>query len=124
MERQPTIVCLCGSARFTDAVYSAYAREALRGNLVLTYLPERDSWNSREWHNDTELKASLDKLHFHRIDLCDEILVLNVGGYVGESTKREISYARALGKKVRWLEHDVPAWKKILNKARRKLGYG
>jgi len=115
------VVCLCGSARFIDACYEAYRAEAVKGNIVLTYLPDRDSWNGeRKWHNNTELRLRLNALHLARIEIADEILVLNVGGYVGESTKKEISYARELGKKVRWLEYDVPAWKKILHRVRRQ----
>lgn len=121
MENRPTIVCLLGSARFTDAVYDAYAREALRGNLVLTYLPNRDSWSSRVWHNNTELKTALDGLHLQRIWMSDEVLVLNVGGYIGDSTRREVAYAKSLGKRVRYWEHNIPPWKKVLNKARRLL---
>lgn len=50
------------------------------------------------------VKASLDDLHKRKIDLADEILVINSGGYVGESTQLEINYAKKLGKVVRWLE--------------------
>jgi nucleoside 2-deoxyribosyltransferase len=49
-------------------------------------------------------KAALDELHLRKIELADEVLVLNVNGYVGESTRREISYAEQLGKPVHWLE--------------------
>ena len=45
-------------------------------------------------------KAVLDALHLRRIDLADRVLVVNPGGYVGESTRREIDYARAAGKPV------------------------
>ena len=45
-------------------------------------------------------KAVLDALHFRKIDLADRILVVNPGGYIGESTSREIAYARAAGKPV------------------------
>jgi len=49
-------------------------------------------------------KAALDKLHLRKIELADEVLVLNVGGYIGESTRRELEYARKLGKTIRFLE--------------------
>ena len=48
-------------------------------------------------------------LHKQKIDMADEILVLNVGGYVGDSTRSEIEHAIARGKPVRWLETPVPA---------------
>jgi len=50
------------------------------------------------------IKAMLDDLHLRKIDLADEVLILNVGGYIGESTARELKYAQRLGKKVRFLE--------------------
>lgn len=53
-----------------------------------------------------ELKGRLDELHLRKIDRADEVLILNVGGYIGESTRRELNYARANGKHVRFLEPD------------------
>lgn len=53
---------------------------------------------------DGPIKAMLDELHLRKIDLADEVLVLNVGGYVGDSTRREVAYATAHGKPVRYLE--------------------
>jgi hypothetical protein len=52
-------------------------------------------------------KQQLDRLHLAKIDMADEILVVNVNGYVGESTAREIEHARKRGKVVRWLEDGV-----------------
>ncbi len=49
-------------------------------------------------------KTLLDELHRHKIDLADEVLILNVGGYIGESTAGELAYARRQGKRVRFLE--------------------
>ena len=49
-------------------------------------------------------KVALDELHKRKIDLCDEVLVLNVDGYIGDSTRSEIEYAKAHGKDIRWLE--------------------
>ena len=64
-----------------------------------------------------EKKAELDTLHLRKIDMADEVLILNVGGYIGESTSRELAYARKNGKRVRFLEEDeeykpkpVPPW--------------
>lgn len=51
----------------------------------------------------TAIKQMLDSLHFSKIDLADEILVINVAGYIGASTDREIRYARSCGKSVRYL---------------------
>ena len=46
----------------------------------------------------------LDDMHKRKIDMADEIFVINVGGYIGESTRSEIKYAQATGKPVRYLE--------------------
>ncbi len=57
-----------------------------------------------------QVKQKLGLLHFQKINLADEILVVNVGGYVGESTTREILYASETKKIVRWLEPEsIPA---------------
>jgi len=50
------------------------------------------------------VKEMLDDMHLRKIDMADEIFVINVGGYIGESTKREIAYAEQKGKKVNYLE--------------------
>nr|WP_202540618.1 hypothetical protein [Streptomyces sp. SID4937] len=47
-----------------------------------------------------EQKAALAALHLRKIDLADRVLVVNPGGYIGESTSREMAYARATGKPV------------------------
>lgn len=108
MKQRPTIVCLCGSTRFSTAFQEANLRETLFGRIVLSI-----GCNMR---NDTEIfghlspeeqariKAELDELHLRKIDLADEVLVLNVGQYVGDSTRREIAYAKSIGKRIRWLE--------------------
>lgn len=77
----------------------AYACETDAGNIVLSvgrFQPVH-GWNA-------EQKARLDELHLRKIDLADEVLVLNVDGYIGPSTARELEYARAAGKIVRFLE--------------------
>lgn len=98
----PRIVCLCGSTRFTDAWRAANLRETLAGRIVLSV--GCDTKSDDALGLDSEVKIQLDRLHLHKIELADEILVLNVGGYVGESTRREIAHARWLEKPIRWLE--------------------
>ena len=51
-----------------------------------------------------EQKTSLGALHLRKIDLADRVLVINPGGYIGESTSREIAYARATGKPVSFID--------------------
>jgi hypothetical protein len=111
---RPTIVCLCGSTRFYDVFSELNLEETLAGKIVLSIASDRQTEQSVfDAMNETELeqaKQKLEKLHFQKIDLADEILVVNVGGYVGESTTREINYARETKKHVRWLEpeHAIP----------------
>lgn len=105
---RPTIVCLCGSTRFGEAFRKANLEETLAGRIVLSIGCNMKSDEETFGHlSDDELrevKQRLDELHLRKIDLADEILVLNVDGYVGESTTREVLYARRMGKRVRWLE--------------------
>ena len=110
----PRIVCLCGSGRFRDAFETAEYRETLAGKIVLTI-----GCNTHDVARSEELqhfKPMLDELHLRKIDLADEILVLNIGGYVGESTRREIVYATLAGKSVRLVEPQLlPECKIALN---------
>lgn len=104
MPNIPRIVCLCGSTRFMDAYHAANRERSLRGEIVLTVEIATYDGNTDPQGHDPELKRRLDELHFHKIELADYILVLNVGGYIGESTRREIQHARSLGKPVEYLE--------------------
>jgi len=101
METKPRVVTLCGSTKFKAAFEEAAKSELLAGHLVFSVggFPHADGWELTR-----EQKALVDVLHFRKIDLSDEILVLNVGGYIGESTEREIIYAESLRKKIRYLE--------------------
>jgi hypothetical protein len=115
-ERQglPTIVCLCGSSRFRAAFESAAMSEALQGRIVVgpgLYGHDDYPIGAKVLTNDGDManpvKRQLDALHLRKIDLADEVLILNVGGYVGSSTAREIAYARQQGKRIRWLEPEA-----------------
>ncbi len=106
----PIIVCLCGSTRFKDAFREANLKETLAGKIVLTIGCDTKSddllfgtLTKEEWDRT---KAGLDALHLWKIKLADEVLILNVDGYIGESTGRELAYARAAGKSIRFLEED------------------
>lgn len=101
---RPPIVCLCGSTRFIDTFQSEYGRLTDEGNIVLSVgrvVPQS------EQALGSERKVALDALHLRKIDLCDRVLVLNVGGYVGPSTRREIAYAKAHSKPVDLLYPDA-----------------
>ncbi|MEW9530735.1 hypothetical protein [Microbispora sp. NPDC049125] len=105
---RPIIVCLCGSTRFSDAFRQANLDQTLLGKVVLTIgcdmRADADLFAGMQEEQVAAIKADLDRLHLRKIDIADEILVLNVGGYVGESTSREIAYAQRTGKSVRYLE--------------------
>jgi len=107
MER-PTIVCLCGSTRFSEAFRASLLQETLDGKIVLSIGCDMRSDVEIFGHvADDELtviKSRLDELHLRKIDLADEVLILNVGGYIGQSTRRELEYASAHGKRIRFLE--------------------
>lgn len=107
---RPKIVCLCGSVRFDEAFRIANRTETLAGNIVLSIgcnmKKDADFFGSISYEELMVIKEGLDELHKRKIDLADEILVLNIDGYVGDSTKSEIRYAIKHNKPVRWLEPD------------------
>jgi hypothetical protein len=100
---RPEIVCLCGSTRFIDAFAEANLGLTLDGKIVLS-IGCATSTDGGGIDGDT--KERLDELHRHKIDLADRVLVLNVGGYIGDSTRREIAYAMAHGKPIEYLETE------------------
>ena len=100
----PKIVCLCGSTRFSRAFNNANLEETLKGNIVLTVGSMTHSDDELGARITPEIKTMLDDLHFKKIELADEVLVLNQGGYIGESTRNEIAHATRLGKTIRYLE--------------------
>lgn len=107
---RPTVVCLCGSGRFSDAFRETAVRETLAGRIVLTLgVNVRDDaglfadLTEREMQ---QLRARLDILHRHRILMADEVLVLDVDGYIGESTRLEVEFAEARGKRIRYLSAE------------------
>ena len=99
----PTIVCLCGSTRFYEAFQKANYEETMAGRIVLSvgHYPNSDGKHGEKVGCTPEQKIELDELHKRKIDLADEILVLNVGGYIGESTQSEIAHAVKRGKRIR-----------------------
>jgi hypothetical protein len=104
---KPTIVCLCGSTRFYKTFLEHNYLETMAGRIVLSvgFYPHAVNEMHGEGVGITpEQKEELDQLHLRKIDLADEVLILNVGGYIGSSTARELAYAHAHGKRVRFLE--------------------
>lgn len=96
------VITLCGSTRFKDAFIEAQKKLTLEGNIVISVGMFGHCGDSEVWAEGT--KEMLDDMHKRKIDMADEILVINVGGYIGSSTRSEIEYAHATGKAVRFLE--------------------
>ena len=93
MPEQPEIFCLCGSARFVEEMRAANLQLTLAGAIVLA--PAEAGIQLTD-----EQRKTLGAVHRHKIDLADRLLVVNPGGYIGESTAGEIAYAPAAGKPV------------------------
>ena len=96
------VITLCGSTKFKEQYLEAQKRLTLEGNIVISVGLFGHSGDDEVWAEDT--KAMLDDMHNRKIDMADEIFVINVGGYIGDSTKSEIEYAIKNGKKVNYLE--------------------
>lgn len=96
------VITLCGSTRFKDAFLEAQKRLTLAGNIVISVGLFGHSGDNEVWTEGT--KEMLDDMHKRKIDMADEIYVINVGGYIGTSTRSEIEYAKSQGKTVNYLE--------------------
>ena len=100
----PSIICLCGSTRFMDAFFEAGWKFTLQGRIVLSV----GVCKHAEHHGGEALGQNvadkLDELHLRKIDLADSVFVLNVGGYIGDSTRKEIEYAKSKDKFIEYLE--------------------
>ncbi len=96
------VITLCGSTKFKEQYIETQKRLTLEGNIVISVGLFGHSGDDEVWTEGT--KDMLDDMHLRKIDMADEVFVINVGGYIGESTKREIAYAKENGKVVRFLE--------------------
>lgn len=96
------VITLCGSTRFKDAFMDAQKQLTLEGNIVISVGLFGHSGDDEAWTEG--IKEMLDDMHKRKIDMADEIFVINVGGYIGPSTRSEIEYAKMTGKTVRYLE--------------------
>lgn len=102
----PKIVCLCGSTRYWEAFRDVGLDLTMAGIIVLSIgitAPDSMILAHPESEQGKAQKAMLDELHKRKIDLADEILVMNVDGYIGDSTRGEIAHAESRGKPVKWL---------------------
>ena len=89
------VITLCGSTRFKE--------QFLKGNIVISVGLFGHSGDEEVWTEGT--KEMLDDMHKRKIDMADAIYVINVGGYIGESTRSEIAYAIINGKEIMYLEN-------------------
>ena len=104
-----SVITLCGSTRFKDEFMEAQKRLTLEGNIVISvglfgHSGDREVWENMDEGTLTKTKEMLDDMHKRKIDMADSIYVINVGGYIGESTKSEIEYAKAHGKTIEYFE--------------------
>lgn len=102
------VITLCGSTRFKDAFMEAQKKLTLDGNIVINvgvfgHSGDNEVWEGMDEDTLTNTKIMLDDIHKRKIDMADEIFVINVDGYIGESTKSEIAYAEQTGKVVNYL---------------------
>ena len=103
------VITLCGSTRFKDAFMETQKKLTLEGNIVISvglfgHSGDGEVWEGMSEDTLTATKLMLDDMHKRKIDMADEIFVINVGGYIGSSTRSEIEYAHATGKPVRYWE--------------------
>ncbi|RKM63462.1 hypothetical protein D6856_02470 [Butyrivibrio sp. XB500-5] len=103
------VITLCGSTRFKDEFMEAQKRLTLEGNIVISvglfgHSGDQEVWENMDEGTLTRTKEMLDDMHKRKIDMADAIYVINVGGYIGDSTRSEIEYAINHDKEVRYLE--------------------
>lgn len=103
------VITLCGSTRFKKQFIEEQKRLTLEGNIVISvglfgHSGDYEVWENMPEDTLTATKNMLDDMHKRKIDMSDAIYVINVEGYIGESTKSEITYAIKNGKEVFYLE--------------------
>ena len=103
------VITLCGSTRFKEDFMEMQKKLTLAGNIVLSvglfgHSGDEEVWENMDEGTLTRTKEMLDDMHKSKIDMADEIFVINKNGYIGDSTRSEIAYALEHGKKVNYLE--------------------
>lgn len=105
---RPEIICLCGSSRFVQemaAIAWGFEKDG-KITMGLHLLPEGYGAPADHLAEAEGVAEQMDELHLRKIDLADRVFVVNIGGYIGDSTRREIGYATAAGKPVAYLEPE------------------
>ena len=109
MVKNYKVITLCGSTKFKDEFLRVQKELTLKGNIVISvglfgHSGDNEVWENMDDGTLTKTKEMLDDMHKRKIDMADEIFVINVGGYIGESTESEIEYAKETGKGISYLE--------------------
>lgn len=100
------ILTLCGSARFEDYWHEANKQLGLAGHICFSIMTFPSvELGEKNWHTDDQ-KWTLDLAHFAKIEESDGIVLLNVGSYLGESSLRELKWARMRNKLIFWSFRD------------------
>lgn len=102
MQGKYKVITLCGSTRFKKEFLQIQKDLTLAGNIVISVGVFGHAGDSEVLSEET--KIMLDDMHKRKIDMADEIFVINVDNYIGSSTHSEIEYALSCGKTVRYLE--------------------
>ena len=101
------VITLCGSTKFEEQFMDVQRDLTLQGNIVISVGVFGHSRDKKVWekiNNPEQAKEMLDDIHKRKIDMADEIFVINKNGYIGSSTKSEIEYAIKTNKKVNYME--------------------
>jgi len=111
MNKKYNVITLCGSTRFKEDFMDVQKKLTLDGNIVISvglfgHSGDNEVWDGMDEGTLSKTKLMLDDMHKRKIDMADEIFVINKNGYIGDSTKSEIEYAIKMGKKVNYLENN------------------
>ena len=111
MEKKYKVITLCGSTKFKKEFQEIQKKLTLEGNIVISvglfgHAGDSEVWENQEENTLTDTKKMLDDMHKRKIDMSDEIYVIDVGGYIGESTESEINYAKRHNKAVRYYSQE------------------
>lgn len=101
MKDRAKVITICGSLKFQDEIMKQSERLELEGNCVLSIIYPTNA--DKDYYTEEQVDI-LDKMHKQKIEMSDGIFVVNVGGYIGSSTKSEIEYAKKLNKEIQYLE--------------------
>jgi len=100
--KEYNVITLCGSTKFKTEFFEIQKELTLQGNIVISVGLFGHSGDDEVWEEGT--KEMLDDMHKRKIDMANEIFVINKNGYIGSSTKSEIKYAQTIGVDIRYLE--------------------